>query len=127
LNEAAVLNFISSSLLQSLPDFPLITHCSALVTHCSLLIAHHSSLFKDLTPKREEHENRWSGFLGRGDLRVCHPLCLLGWHGHQEERDLAPGAVFEEAGRPSAVLTGDFIAGSTGGMTDGRKKRKGFR
>ncbi|PIZ19777.1 MAG: hypothetical protein COY50_08235 [Deltaproteobacteria bacterium CG_4_10_14_0_8_um_filter_43_12] len=29
-------------------------------------------------------------------------------------------------GRPSAVLTDDFLAGSTGGMTDGRKKKKGF-
>ena len=37
-----------------------------------------------------------------------------------------PGVVFEETGRPSAVLTDDFLAGSTDGMTDGRKKRKGF-
>ena len=45
---------------------------------------------------------------------------------HQEERDSAPGAIFEELGRPSAVLTDDFLARSTGGMTDGRKKKKGF-
>jgi len=46
---------------------------------------------------------------------------------HQEERDLSPGAFFEEAGRSSAVLTGDFLERSTDGMTDIRKKKKGFR
>lgn len=55
-----------------------------------------------------------------------HPRRLWGWHRHQEERDLAPGAVFEETGRPSAVLTDDFLEESTDGMTDGRKKKKGF-
>jgi len=55
---------------------------------------------------------------------VRHQGCLWGWHRHQEGRDSAPGAVFEETGRPLAVLTGDFLEGSIGGMTDGRKKKK---
>ena len=57
---------------------------------------------------------------------MSHPRRLLGWHRHQEERDLAPGAFFEEAGRHSAVLTDDFLAGSDDRMADGRKKKKGF-
>jgi len=57
---------------------------------------------------------------------VRHPRYLLGWHRHQEERDLAPGTFFGETGRPSAVLTYDFLERSTGGMMDGRKKKKGF-
>ena len=55
-----------------------------------------------------------------------HPRCLLGWPRHQGGKDLVPGAFFEEMGSRSAVLTDDFLAGSTGGMTDGRKKKKGF-
>jgi hypothetical protein len=48
----------------------------------------------------------------RGDLRVRHPRRLWGLHWHQEERGSVPGAVFEETGRPSAVLAGDFLTGS---------------
>ena len=62
----------------------------------------------------------------RADLRVRHPRRLWGWHRHQEERGSAAGAVFEESGRPSAVLRDDFLVLSTGGMTDIRKKKKGF-
>jgi hypothetical protein len=48
--------------------------------------------------------------------------------GHfQKKRGSAPGAVFKERGRPSVVLTGDFLAGSAERMMDGRKKKKGFR
>jgi hypothetical protein len=39
----------------------------------------------------------------------------------------APGAVLGETGRPSAVLSDDFLEGSTGGMVDGRKKVKEFK
>ena len=55
---------------------------------------------------------------------MCYPRCLLGLHRHQEERDLVPGAFFEEAGRPSVVQTDDFLAGSDDRITDGRKKGK---
>ena len=36
------------------------------------------------------------------------------------------GCGFGEAGSPSTVLSDDFWEGSTGGMTDGREKKKGF-
>ena len=55
-----------------------------------------------------------------------YPRRLWGLHRRQEERDSTPGVVFEELGRPSAVLTDDFLTGSNGGMMDGRKKKKGF-
>jgi len=57
---------------------------------------------------------------------VRHPRRFYGWYRHQEGKDSVLGAVFEELGRPSAVLTGDFLAGSDDRMADGRKKRKGF-
>lgn len=60
----------------------------------------------------------------RGDLRVCHRRRLLGLHRRQKERGSAPGAFLGDTGRPSVVLTDDFLEGSTGGMTDGRKKKK---
>jgi hypothetical protein len=51
----------------------------------------------------------------------------LGLHRHQKERDLASGAFFEEAERPSVVLTEDFLAGSADRITDVKKKGKGFQ
>ena len=82
-------------------------------------------------PMCNEDKTVWMVFNGEiynfgGDLRVCHPGRLLDWRRHRKERDSAQGAVLGKKGRPSAVLTDDFLEGSTGGMEDGRKKGKGF-
>ena len=55
------------------------------------------------------------------------PTAPLWFASGSEGTRFGTGAVFEERGSPSVVLTGDYLAGSAERMTDGRKKGKGFR
>jgi hypothetical protein len=100
-------NFIQTFLERDIPQLGIGTPAPTLLRFWAMLAHYHGQVWK----RR---------------FKSVPPSGLRGWHRHQEEKGSAPGAFFEKKGRPSGVLMDDFLAGSTGRMKDGRKKRKGF-